>query len=98
MDFSKEMIISARKRFDAVKGENDSSVDVSFEQADILTYAPDITFDFIIASGLTEYFEEIKLVFEKFYELTRPGGVVAVQTPNRNFFRWHGQKKRKCFY
>jgi SAM-dependent methyltransferase len=93
VDFSRAMILSARKRFNAAKGDTDSSVGVSFEQADILTYTPDMTFDFIIASGLTEYFEEIEPVLEKLYALTKPGGVVAVQTPNRIFFRWKGQKK-----
>lgn len=93
IDFSNEMITSAIKQFGATKGKRDSSLDVSFEQADILLYNPDKKFDFIIASGLTEYFEEIEPVFEKFYELTKLGGVVAVQTPNRNFFRWKGHKK-----
>ena len=92
IDLSEQMINSARDRFEA-DGNERKPFKISFDAVDILAYSPGETFDFVLASGLTEYFDDIEAVFSKLYALTTNGGFAAVQTPNRNFFRWKGQHK-----
>lgn len=92
VDFSEQMIISARARFEA-NTNGQRRCDIRFDAGDILAYSPGETFDFVLASGLTEYFDEIEPVISKLFSLTSRGGFAAIQTPNRNFFRWKGQHK-----
>lgn len=59
-------------------------------QASFLEYAGKERFQFVIASGLIEYFEELPPVVARFADAIEPDGCVAVQVPNREFFRWQG--------
>lgn len=92
IDLSEQMVLSARECF-APHYKQPHSCDINFSVEDILTYSPNEQFDFVLASGLTEYFDDIESVFSKIYELTNSKGFAAVQTPNRNFYRWKGKHK-----
>jgi|LauGreDrversion4_2_1035121.scaffolds.fasta_scaffold752583_1 SAM-dependent methyltransferase len=92
IDFSEQMIESALTRVrNSVSYRN--GCDIKFNVGDIMQYSPSDKFDFILASGLTEYFDDIESVIHKLFNLTERGGLAAIQTPNRNFFRWNGQHK-----
>ena len=92
-DISSDMIAAAK---DLRKRQIESVPDdksVEFEVSDVLSFNPKKKFDYVFASGLTEYFEDIQLVMDKLAEFVDDDGYLAVQTPNRNFFRWEGKHK-----
>jgi predicted TPR repeat methyltransferase len=47
-------------------------------------------YDFILASGFVEYFEDMEPVVKKMVELTTSGGYVATQVPNRLYRKHKG--------
>ena len=88
LDFSREMVVAAQKKAD--ESGQSAKRQVSFLQADVLAINLGRQFDFVIASGLIEYFEDIGAAAAGLSKLIKPGGHIAVQTPNRNFYRWRG--------
>ena len=91
IDLSSEMIASAMRS--ARNASAGRSRNISFEVADLLEVAATKKYDFVIASGLTEYFEDINPIMTKVLEFTSPNGWAVVQTPNRLLSRWGGQSK-----
>lgn len=47
-------------------------------------------YDFLLASGFVEYFEDMEPIVRKMAELTTPGGYVATQVPNRLYRKHKG--------
>ncbi|MDG2228974.1 MAG: class I SAM-dependent methyltransferase [Gammaproteobacteria bacterium] len=88
MDISEQMLVATKDIIDKLpqaEQEKYSLVQSSFE-----TYEDSQDYDFILASGFLEYFVELKPIIEKLYQLTSDNGHLAIQVPNREFFRWKG--------
>ena len=93
VDLSKEMIEAAEKLHRDQLKTSLTGIAVKFVVADLLSYVPEKQYDFVIASGLTEYFENIPKTVGKLASFASLGGHVAIQTPNRKCFRWGGKRK-----
>lgn len=92
-DLSREMIEASNNLYVNQLKPSLKSLDVKFTVAQVQSFTPEIKFDFVIASGLTEYFDDIQQVVCKLSSFVASGAYVAIQTPNRKFFRWKGQHK-----
>jgi 2-polyprenyl-3-methyl-5-hydroxy-6-metoxy-1,4-benzoquinol methylase len=87
-DISPEMITSLQKKIDALP--EDERKRASCEVVALSEMDTKTKFDFVLASGFTEYFEDIDEVALKMAELTKSGGHIATQTPNRTYFQFKG--------
>jgi SAM-dependent methyltransferase len=99
VDLSEHMVIATQKIIAQLP--EDRRIRFSAEQSDFKSYQGKDHFDFILASGFLEYFDDLQPVVNRLYELTAVGGYLAIQVPNREFFRWNGisliEEKNKSF-
>ena len=88
IDLSKNMIKSA----DDIVKKLPQKVQKKFhvKHAEFMNFKSKNKFDFILSSGFLEYFKNLKEVCLNLYNLNNKGGYLAIQVPNREFFRWKG--------
>jgi len=92
VDFSKEMIASVNQKIQKLPEEVKKRF--SCEQGTVESMKNDVQYDFVLASGLLEYFEDLKPVATIMHQSTKSGGLLAVQVPNSEYYRWHNKEQK----
>jgi SAM-dependent methyltransferase len=99
VDLSEQMVVATQKIIAQLP--KDRQKHFLAEKSDIKNYQGKDNFDFVLASGFLEYFDDLQPVVNRLYELTAVNGYLAIQVPNREFFRWKGisrvEEKNKGF-
>ena len=94
------MVLAARKIIKTLPEIHHKKFTV--EQSSFLDYQDQSNFDLVLASGFLEYFKHLQPIADHLFKLTAVGGFLAIQVPNREFFRWNGvalaEEKDKGFY
>lgn len=88
IDLSMSMIKSAN----IIIKEFPKNIQKKFQahQTEFMSFNPKKKYDFILSSGFLEYFENLKEVCQKLYKLNNKNSYLAIQVPNREFYRWKG--------
>ena len=91
VDFSHEMVRAVKKKIEDLP----ESIRHRFscEQEDFITMEISEKYDFLLASGFLEYFDDLKMVAKKMHDLTETNGYVLVQIPNVEYYRWRNKKQ-----
>ncbi len=91
VDFSHEMVRAVKKKIEDLP----ESIRHRFscEQEDFITMEISEKYDFLLASGFLEYFDNLKMVAKKMHDLTETNGYVLVQIPNVEYYRWRNKKQ-----
>lgn len=73
VDADRARIEQARERY----------TQVTFESADLLTWAPRREFDLVVSSEVLEHLNEKRRYLDTLHRITKPGGWVLITTPNK---------------
>jgi SAM-dependent methyltransferase len=99
VDISAVMIRSVQEKIDQLPPERRAHT--SCEVAAISEMSANTAYDFILASGFVEYFDDVAPIVEKMAALTNREGYVATQVPNRLYYKFEGvrhwQSEGKAF-
>jgi 2-polyprenyl-3-methyl-5-hydroxy-6-metoxy-1,4-benzoquinol methylase len=99
VDISAEMIRAVQEKIDQLPAE--SQAYTTCETCALEAFKPRGMFDFVLASGLIEYFEDVGPVVKTMADIVAPGGYVATQVPNRHYYKFkgirHWQSEGKSF-
>ncbi len=70
---------------------------IDFEVANIVDYKSDRQYDLVSAIGILQVLniDDVELVIEKLYDMTKPGGQIVITTSN---FDYKGHKRRRIWW
>lgn len=88
VDISPEMIRSLQEKIDRLPPARRALA--TCEVAALSEMDTQTKYDFVLASGFIEYFDDLGPVVKKMAELAVPGGYVATQVPNRLYYKFKG--------
>jgi 2-polyprenyl-3-methyl-5-hydroxy-6-metoxy-1,4-benzoquinol methylase len=102
IDISPEVVARCQNYLNEVKAVSNTQMLATVENADIFNYDSFEQYDLVYHFGVVEHFlepEERKLIWQKLYQLTKPGGWMMSAVPNGSHF-WRGciRKNHLCGY